>query len=88
LASTQKVLSKREFSSSVVIFSAVANVMAPLKNHMLELDTEILQKDFTVDDAGQEALVESIYDTTQHFLSLYDFSVLPESDNNASPRAL
>jgi hypothetical protein len=88
LASTQKVLSKREFSSSVVIFSAVANAMAPLKNHMPELDTKILQKDFTVDDAGQEALVESIYDTTQHFLSLYDFSVLPESDNNASPGAL
>jgi hypothetical protein len=82
------VLSKREFSSSAVIFSAVANDMALFKNHMPELDTEILQKDFTVDDAGQEALVESVYDTTQYFLSLYDFSVLPESDNNASPGAL
>jgi hypothetical protein len=82
------VLSKREFSSSAVIFSAVANAMALLKNHMPELDTEILQKDFTVDDAGQEALVESVYDTTQYFLSLYDFSVLPESDDNASPSVL
>jgi hypothetical protein len=60
LALTQKVLSKREFLSSVVISSAVANAMALVKNHMSKFDTEILQKDFTVDEV------------TQYFVSLYD----------------
>jgi hypothetical protein len=62
--------------------------MVLVKNHMPEFDTEILQKDFTIDDVGQEALVDSAYDTGQHFMSLYDFFVLPESDDNASPGAL
>jgi hypothetical protein len=85
---TQKVLSKREFSSSTVISSAVANAMALVKNHMPEFDAEILRKGFSVNDAGQEALVDSTYDTAQYFVSLYDFSVLPESDDNASPSVL
>jgi pantothenate kinase type III len=42
LASTQKALSKREFSSSVVISSVVANAMPLVKNHMPKFDTEIL----------------------------------------------
>jgi pantothenate kinase type III len=42
LASTQKALSKREFSSSVMISSVVANAMALVKNHMPKFDTEIL----------------------------------------------
>jgi pantothenate kinase type III len=42
LPSTQKALSKREFSSSVVISSVVANAMALVKNHMPKFDTEIL----------------------------------------------
>jgi hypothetical protein len=88
LASTQKALSKQEFSSSVVIFSAVANAMVLVKNHMPEFDIEILQKGFSVDDERREALVESAYDTAQHFVSLYDFFVLLESDNNASPGGL
>jgi predicted nucleotidyltransferase len=83
LDSTQKVLSKREFSSSTVISSAVANAMALVKNHMPEFDMEILWKGFTVDDTGWEALVDSVYDTAQHFVSLYDFSALAESDDNA-----
>jgi hypothetical protein len=57
LASTQKVLSKRDFSSLVVISSAVANAMALVKNHMPKFDTEVLRKDLTIDDAGWEALV-------------------------------
>jgi hypothetical protein len=43
---------------------------------------------FTIDDEGQEALVDSAYDTTQYFVSLYDFSTLAESDDNTSPGAL
>jgi hypothetical protein len=76
LASTQKVLSKRDFSSSTVISSAVANAMALVKNHMPKFDTEVLRKDLTIDD------------TAQHFVSLYDFSVLPELNDNASPGTL
>jgi hypothetical protein len=79
------VLSKREFSSSTVISSVVANAMALVKNNMPEFDTEILWKDFMVDDVGQEALVNSAYDTAQHFVSLYDLSTLADSDDNASP---
>jgi hypothetical protein len=62
--------------------------MALVKNHMLEFDTEILRKDFTIDDAGQEVLVDSAYDTAQYFVSLYEFSALAEFDNNASLGAL
>jgi hypothetical protein len=45
-------------------------------------------KDFTIDDAELQALVDSAYDTAQHFVSLYNFSVLPKSDDNASHGAL
>jgi hypothetical protein len=72
----------------MVISLAVGNAMALVKNHVPEFDAEILQKDLVVDDAGKEALVDSVYDTTHHFMSLYDFSVLPKSDDNASPCAL
>jgi hypothetical protein len=85
---TQKALSKREVSSSAVISSAVANAMALVKNHLLDLDTEILRKDFTVDDEEQESLVNSAYVAAHNFVSLYDFSGLAESDDNNSPGAL
>jgi hypothetical protein len=42
LESAQKALTKREFSSSAVISSAVAHVVALVKNHIPEFDTEIL----------------------------------------------
>jgi hypothetical protein len=71
-----------------LISSAVANAMALVKNHMLEFDTKSLRRDFTIDKVGWEALVDSTYDTTHYFVSQYDFSVLPKSDDNASPDAL
>jgi hypothetical protein len=83
LDSTQQALSKWEFLSS-----AVANAMALMKNHMPKFDAKILQKDFTVDDMERAMLVNSAYDTAHHFVSLYDFSVLADSDDNNSPRAL
>jgi hypothetical protein len=49
---------------------------------------KILRKDFTVDDTEREALVDKVYDTTQHFVSMYDFSALNESNYNASPSVL
>jgi hypothetical protein len=72
----------------MVISSAVANDVALLKNHLPDLDVEILRKDFIVDDAEWEALPNSAYDTTHDFVSLYDFSSLAEFDDNNSPRAL
>jgi hypothetical protein len=72
----------------MVISSAVANDVALLKNHLHDLDVEILRKDFIVDDAEWEALPNSAYDTAHDFVSLYDFSSLAEFDDNNSPRAL
>jgi hypothetical protein len=58
----------------------VAHAMALVKNHVPDFDTEILRRDFSIE-------VDSVYDTAQHFVSLYDFSVLNESDDNKSPGA-
>jgi hypothetical protein len=66
----------------------MANDMALVKNHMPEFDAEILRKDFTVDDTERQALVDSAFDTVQYFVSLYDFSMLAESNDNASPGTL
>jgi hypothetical protein len=54
LDSAQQALSKRELSSSAVISSGVANAVALMKNHLLDLDMEILRKDFTINDAEPE----------------------------------
>jgi hypothetical protein len=81
--SAQQVLSKRELSSSTV-----SNAIALVKNHLPDLDMEILYKDFTVDDAEQETLVNSAYDVAHDFVSLYDFFSLNESDDNNSLGAL
>jgi hypothetical protein len=66
----------------------VANAVALMKNHLPDLDMDILCKDFTVDDAKRETLVNSAYDATNDFVSLYDFSSLAKSDDNNSSRAL
>jgi hypothetical protein len=76
LDSSQQALSKWELSSSMVISSTVANDVALFKNHLLDLDMEILSKDFTIYDAEQEALANSVYDAAHEFVSLYDFSSL------------
>jgi hypothetical protein len=66
----------------------VANGMVLVKIHLPDLDIEILRKDFTVDDAEQEMLVNNAYDAAHDFVSLYDFSSLAESDDNNSSGAL
>jgi hypothetical protein len=88
LDSAQQALSKREFSSSAVISSEVVNAMVLVKNHIPEFNAEILHKYFTVDEAERVALVDSTFDYAQHFVSLYDFPALAESDNNNSPGVL
>jgi hypothetical protein len=70
------VLFKRELSSLVVISLAVANVVALMKNHLPDIDMEILCKEFTIDDAERETLVNSAYDAAHDFVSLYDFPAL------------
>jgi hypothetical protein len=67
-----------------VISSAVTHATAPVKDHMPEFDAEILRRDFTINEAKWEILVESIYDTSQYFVSQYDFFALIESDDNNS----
>jgi hypothetical protein len=72
----------------MVISSAVANTATLFKNHLPNLDVEILRKDFIVDDTKREVLVYSAYDATHDFVSLYDFSNLAKSDDNNCPRAV
>jgi hypothetical protein len=71
-----------------MISSVVANTVALFKNHLFDLDVEILCKDFTIDNAEQEALANSAYDAAHDFVSLYDFSSLVESDDSNSPKTL
>jgi hypothetical protein len=86
LESAQKTLSERNLSSSAVISSTVAYAVALLKSHTLDLDTEQLRRDFPFDnDEERDVLVESVYDTTQHFVSQYDFSAINDPDDNGSP---
>jgi hypothetical protein len=70
-----------------MISSAVAHAMALVKSHKPNFDVEILQRHFPVNDEERDVLVDSVYGTVQYFVSQYDFSVLNESDDNASPGA-
>jgi hypothetical protein len=88
LESARKTSSKREDSFNMLIFSAVAHAAALFKNHLPDLNMELLRQYFTVDDAERETLVSSAFDTAQDFVSSYDFTSLVESDDNDSPKAL
>jgi hypothetical protein len=46
----------------MMISSAVTHAMALFKNHLLDLDVEILCKGFIIDEATHETLVASAYD--------------------------
>jgi hypothetical protein len=72
----------------MIISSVVAHAAALLKNHLPDLNMELLRQDFTVDDAEREILVSSTFDVAQDFVSLYDFASLAESNDNDSPKAL
>jgi hypothetical protein len=69
-----------------MISTAVANAMALLKSHLPDLDVELLHKDFVIEEADREALTSGTYDAAHEFASFYDFSSLPESEDNDSPR--
>jgi hypothetical protein len=88
LESAWKTSSKHESSFNMIISSAVAHVAALFKNHLLDLNMELLRQDFTMDDTKRETLVSSVFDATQDFVSSYDFASLAESDDNDTPKAL
>jgi hypothetical protein len=72
----------------MMISSTVAYVAALFKNHLPDLNMELLRQDFTVDDAERETLVSSAFDVAQDFVSSYDFASLVESDDNDISKAL
>jgi hypothetical protein len=88
LESAQQALAKREGSVNMMISSVVAHTAALFKNHLPDLNIEILHQDFTVDDAEREALVSSAFDAAQDFVSSYDFTSLVESNDNDSPKGM
>jgi hypothetical protein len=88
LESAQQALAKRDGSANMMISSAVAHTAALFKNHLPDLNMEILRQDFTVNDAEREDLVSSAFDAAQDFVSSYDFTSLVESDDNDSPKGL
>jgi hypothetical protein len=88
LDSAQQALAKREGSANMMISLAVTHTAAVFKNHLSDLNMDILRQDFTVDDAEREALVSSTLDAAQDFVSSYDFTSLVESDDNDSSKGL
>jgi hypothetical protein len=88
LDSARKIASKREDSFNMMISSVVPHVAALFKNHLSNLNIELLRQDFIVDDAEHKILVSSAFDAAQDFVSSYDFTSLAESDDNDSPKAL
>jgi chromosome segregation ATPase len=88
LESARKTSSKHESSFNVIISLVVAHVVALLKNHLPDLNMELLCQDITVDDVEHETLVSNAFDAALDFVSSYDFASLPESDDNNSPKAL
>jgi hypothetical protein len=88
LESARKTSSKHKNSFNMMISSAVAHAAALFKNHLPDLNVELLRLDFTVDDAEREILVSNAFDAAQDFVSSYDLTSLAESDDNDSPKAL
>jgi chromosome segregation ATPase len=88
LDSARKTASKRGDSFNMMISSVVAHATVLFKNHLPDLNMELLRQDFTMDDAECETLVSSAFDAAQDFVSSYDFTSLTESDDNDSPKAL
>jgi hypothetical protein len=88
LDSAQKIASKHEDSFNMMISLVVAHAAALLKNHLPDLNMELLHQDFTMDDVEHASLVSSAFDAAQDCVSSYDFTSLVEFDDNDSPKAL
>jgi hypothetical protein len=86
--STQKMLSEHDYSSLTVISSTAALAVALLMSYVLDLDIELLHRDYPFeDDDEQDTLIDSMYETAQHFVSQYDFSIVNDQDDEGSPGA-
>jgi hypothetical protein len=72
----------------MMISSAVAHAASLFKNHLPDLNMELLRQDFTVDDAERETLVSTAFDAAQDFVSSYNFASLAESNDNDGPKTL
>jgi hypothetical protein len=88
LKSAQQALAKREGSANIMISLAVTHTASLFKNHLPDLNMEILCQNFTVDEAERVALVSNTFDAAQDFVSSYDFTSLVESDYNDSLKGL
>jgi hypothetical protein len=54
----------------------MAHVVALLKSYVPDLGTELLRRDYPLDnDDKQDTLIDSVYDTAQFFVSQNDFSI-------------
>jgi hypothetical protein len=77
LESTRKMLFKCDYFSSMVISSVVAHGVVLLKSYIPDLDADLLHKNYHFeDDEERDTLIESMYETSQQFVSQYDFSVV------------
>jgi hypothetical protein len=75
-------LAKRDYSSSVVISSVVAHAVVLLKSYTPDLDPKLLRKEYRCEDDGEwDTLIDSVFETTQHFVSQYDFSMVDDQDS-------
>jgi hypothetical protein len=72
----------------MMISSAVAHAASLFKNHLPDLNMELLCQDFTMDDAERETLVSTAFDAAQDFVSSYNFASLAESNDNDDPKTL
>jgi hypothetical protein len=86
LESVQTTSSKCKNSFNMMISSAMTHVVALFKNHLPDLNMELLRQDFTVDDAEHDTLVFSAFDAAQDFVSSYDSASLAESNDNDNLR--
>jgi hypothetical protein len=78
LKSARKTSSKHESPFNMMISSAVAHAAALFKNHLPDLNMELLHQNFTMDNTEHETLVSSTFDAAQDFVSSYDFTSLIE----------
>jgi hypothetical protein len=66
----------------------MAHAVVLQKSYTPNLDTELPRRDYPFhDDEERDTLIDSVYDTAQHFGSQYDFSVVNDQDHKGSPGA-
>jgi septal ring factor EnvC (AmiA/AmiB activator) len=81
LESTQKMFD-RDYSSSIVISSVLAHAVALLKSYTPDLDPELFCKENPFEDDDEwHMLIDSDFETAQHFVLQYNFSVVDDQDS-------